>query len=231
MIDYHEKDNNKEDNRVGLNYFPKGSLCWICSWWRRTRVKKIAWDEITKHAKSEEHLHLSVLEAQEKLKDFIGDKICIDNSGCDNHCLCGWNDNLFGIDKMDQFDFGQTVNFGHQNVKSIFGPIMGTLYNQETQLIQRKSSILSLLISTLLSPTISLFSMEGLGHNPYEVHSVLCFHSICVASNQNYSDIVLDIQQLINLFLAIRAAYNHNNNNNDDDYNNRNCLWRWWCFY
>ena len=54
----------------------------------------MTWDEITKHAESEEHLHLSVLEAQEKLNDFIGDKICIDYSGCDNHCLCEWNDNL-----------------------------------------------------------------------------------------------------------------------------------------
>ena len=86
--------------------------------------QKIAWDEIANHAESEEYLHLSVLEAQQKLRDFIGDKICIDYGGCDNYCLGGWNDNLFGIDKMDQFDFGQTVNFGHRNVQSIFGPII-----------------------------------------------------------------------------------------------------------
>ena len=64
--------------------------------------KKLVYDEIANHAESEEHLHLSVPEAQQKLRDFIGDSICIDYGGCDNHCLRGWNDNLFGIDRMDQ---------------------------------------------------------------------------------------------------------------------------------
>ena len=33
-----------------------------------------------------------------------------------------WNDNLFGMENKDQFDFGLTVLFGGKNIKSIFGP-------------------------------------------------------------------------------------------------------------
>ena len=179
----------------------------------------MTWDEITKHAESEEHLHLSVLEAQEKLNDFIGDKICIDYGGCDNYCLRGWNENLFGFDKMDQFDFGQTVNFGHQNVKSIFGPII-----QSGNTINTKKIIHFVTAHLHVIITDDLFVLHGRSWSQPVRGSLCTPFSICVASNQNYSDIVLDIQQLINLFLAIRAAYNHNNNNNDDDYNNRNCL-------
>ena len=34
----------------------------------------------------------------------------------------------------------------------------------------------------------------------------------CVHTDHNYSDVVLDVQRLINLFVAIRTAYYHTNN-------------------
>ena len=73
---------------------------------------------------SEQQLDLSLDEVEVKLKEFICDKISIDCNGCDNCCLALWNDNLFGTEKMDRFDFGMIVlyAYGPPNVISIFGP-------------------------------------------------------------------------------------------------------------
>ena len=84
--------------------------------------RRAAWDKMAARPGSERRLDLSLDEVQEKLKEFIGDKICIDCNGCDNRCLGLWNDNLFGMKNKEQFDFGMTVLFGGKHVKSIFGP-------------------------------------------------------------------------------------------------------------
>ena len=175
--------------------------------------KKLVYDEIANHAESEEHLHLSVPEARQKLRDFIGDSICIDCGGCDNHCLRGWNDNLFGIDRMDQFDFGQTVNFGHRNVPSIFGPIIQPGNTNNTK------KIIHSVTAHLHIITDNLFVLDGKSWSQPVLGSLCTPFLTCVASDQNYSDVVLDVQRLVNLFVAIRAAYYHNNNNNNDDNN------------
>ena len=86
--------------------------------------------------------------------------------------LRGWNENLFGIDKMDQFDFGNTVNFGGPNLKSIFGPRIYYTKEGEENTITNKS-IHSVTGHSTLSKTIFLFSMDGHGQNPYEVHSMI----------------------------------------------------------
>ena len=172
------------------------------------KSKEEAWIAMANHAESEEHLHLSVPEAQQKLRDFIGDSICIDYGGCDNHCLRGWNDNLFGIDRMDQFDFGQTVNFGHPNTKSIFGPIIQPGNTNSTK------KIIHSVTAHLHIITDDLFVLNGRSWSqPKPVRGSLCTPFLtCVTSDQNYSDVVLDVQRLVNLFVAIRAASNHNNN-------------------
>ena len=135
--------------------------------------KKQAWIAMVSHAESvvDLNLSLSVLQAQEKLKDFIGNKIYIDYGGCDNRCLALWNDNLFGIEKLDRFDFGMTVLYGPPNVKSIFGPRIYTKEGEENT--NTNKSIHSITAHLQIITAISLFSMDGHGQNPYEVHSMI----------------------------------------------------------
>ena len=167
-----------------------------------------AWNAMANHAESEEYLNFSVLEAQQKLRHFIGDTICIDYGGCDNYCLRGWNENLFGFDKMDQFDFGHTVNFGNPDVKSIFGPCIKDGEDTNT------NKIIHSITGHLHIITDDLFVLNGRSWSqPEPVRGSLCCpYLTCVHTDHNYSDVVLDVQRLINLFVAIRTAYNQTNN-------------------
>ena len=115
---------------------------------------------------------------------------------------------MFGIDKMNQFDFGQTVNFGHPNTKSIFGPIIQPGNTNSTK------EIIHSVTAHLHIITDDLFVLNGRSWSqPKPVRGSLCTPFLtCVTSDQNYSDVVLDLQRLVNLFVAIRAASNHNNN-------------------
>ena len=160
---------------------------------------------------SECRLDLSLDEVQVKLKVFIRDKICIDCNGCDNRCLGLWNDNLFGIDKMDQFDFGLTVLFGNPNVKSIFGP---RIYIKEGEENTNNNKIIHSITGELHIITDDLFRLDGRSWSqPEPVRGSLCCpYLTCVNTDHNYSDVVLDVQRLINLFVAIRTAYYHTNN-------------------
>ena len=85
-------------------------------------------------------------------------------------------------------DFGQTVNFGHQNVKSIFGPIIqsGNTINTE-KIIHFVTAHLHIIIID------DLFVLHGRCWSQPVRGSLCTPFSICVASNQNYSDIVLDL--------------------------------------
>ena len=109
---------------------------------------------------------------------------------------------------MHQFDFGHTVNYGNPNVKSIFGP--RTKEGEDTN----TNKIIHSVTANLHSITDDLFVLNGRSWSqPKPVRGSLCTPFLtCVTSDQNYSDVVLDVQRLVNLFVAIRAAYNHNNN-------------------
>ena len=125
---------------------------------------------------------------------------------CDNYSLRGWNENLFGFDKMHQFYFGHTVNYGNPNVKSIFGP-----RTKEGELINTNKIIHSI-TGELHIITDDLFVLNRrLWSKP--VKGSLCDpYLTCVHTDHNYSDVVLDVQRLVNLFVAIRTAYYHTNN-------------------
>ena len=175
------------------------------------KSKEEAWIAMANHAESEEDLYLSVPEAQQKLRDFIGDSICIDCGGCDNYCLRGWNANLFGIDKMDQFDFGNSVLFGNANVKSIFGP---RIFIKEGEENTNNNKLIHSITGHLQIITDDLFRLDGRSWSQPEpvLGSLCCPYLTCVSTDHNYSDVVLDVQRLINLFVAIRTAYHHTNN-------------------
>ena len=178
------------------------------------RASRIAaWDKMAAQPGSEHRLDLSLDEVQVKLKEFIGNKICIDCNGCDNRCLGLWNDNLFGMESKDQFDFGLTVLFGNRNVQSIFGPIIQPGNTNNTK------KIIHSVTAHLHIITDNLFVLDGKSWSEPVLGSLCTPFLTCVASDQNYSDVVLDVQRLVNLFVAIRAAYYHNNNNNNDDNN------------
>ena len=118
----------------------------------------------------------------------------------------GWNENLFGFDKMHQFDFGHTVNYGNPNVKSIFGPRTkeGELINTN-KIIHSVTGELHIITDDLFVLNRRLWSkpVKGSLCDPYLT---------CVHTDHNYSDVVLDVQRLVNLFVAIRTAYYHTNN-------------------
>ena len=118
----------------------------------------------------------------------------------------GWNENLFGFDKMQQFDFGHTVNYGNPDIKSIFGPRTkeGEIFNTN-KLIHSITGELHIITDDLFVLNERSWSKPVPGSlcNPYLT---------CVRSDHNYSDVVLDVQRLINLFVAIRTAYNQTNN-------------------
>ena len=115
---------------------------------------------------------------------------------------------MFGIDKMDQFDFGQTVNYGNPDVKSIFGPCIKDGEDTNT------NKIIHSITGHLHIITDDLFVLEGRSWSqPEPVRGSLCCpYLTCVHTDHNYSDVVLDVQRLINLFVAIRTAYNQTNN-------------------
>ena len=172
---------------------------------RESRIA--AWDKMAARPGSEQRLDLSLDEVQEKLKEFIGDKICIDCNGCDNRCLGLWNDNSFGMKNKEQFDFGMTVLFGGKHVKSIFGP--RTKEGEETNI----NKIIHSVTGNLHIITDDLFVLNGRSWSKPVVPGSLCDpYLTCVKTDHNYSDVVLDVQRLINLFVAIRTAYNHTNN-------------------
>ena len=170
--------------------------------------RRAAWDKMAARPGSERRLDLSLDEVQEKLKEFIGDKICIDCNGCDNRCLGLWNDNLFGMKNKEQFDFGMTVLFGGKHVKSIFGP--RTKEGEETN----TNKIIHSVTGNLHIITDDLFVLNGRSWSKPVVPGSLCDpYLTCVSSDLDYSDVVLDVQRLINLFVAIRTANNHTTNN------------------
>ena len=169
--------------------------------------KKQAWIAMANHPESVVDSNLSVLEAQKKLRHLISNTISIDYSGCDNYCLRGWNENLFGFDKMDQFDFGHTVYYGNPDVKSIFGPCIKDGEDTNT------NKIIHSITGHLHIITDDLFVLNGRSWSKPVVPGSLCDpYLTCVKTDHNYSDVVLDVQRLINLFVAIRTAYNHTNN-------------------
>ena len=173
--------------------------------------RRAAWDKMAARPGSERRLDLSLDEVQEKLKEFIGDKICIDCNGCDNRCLGLWNDNLFGMESKDQFDFGLTVLFGNPNVKSIFGR---RIFIKEGEENTNNNKLIHSITGHLHIITDDLFVRDGRSWSqPEPVLGSLCGPFLtCVNTDHNYSDVVLDVQRLINLFVAIRTAYHLTNN-------------------
>ena len=171
-----------------------------------------AWDTMAARPGSERQENLSLDEVQVKLKEFIGDKISIDCNGCDNRCLALWNDNLFGTEKMDRFDFGMTILYGPPNVKSIFGPREKEGEDTNTnKIIHSVSGELHII-------TDDLFVLNGRSWSqPEPVVGLLCGPFLtCVHTDHNYSDVVLDVQRLINLFVAIRTAYYHTQQSSEE---------------
>ena len=107
---------------------------------------------------------------------------------------------------MDRFDFGMTILYGPPNVKSIFGPREKEGEDTNTnKIIHSVSGELHIITDDLFVLNERSWSKPVPGSlcNPYLT---------CVSSDHNYSDVVLDVQRLINLFVAIRTAYNQTNN-------------------
>lgn len=100
-----------------------------------------------------------------------------------------------------------TVLYGPPNLKSIFGP-----RTKEGENTTNTNKIIHSVTGHLYIITDDLFVLNG---RPWSrpVQGSLCGPFLtCVGSDHNCSDVVLDVQCLMNLFVAIRTAYNQTNN-------------------
>jgi len=156
--------------------------------------KRAAYDKMDKLAGSEHNYTVTILEAQKKIRGFVSDDVLVDYNGCDTRGLVSWNADIFG--NMKRFDFGQTINFAsNEYVERIFGPTSS------------RPAVIHSINAQLETITNNLFRVSGKSWSQPERDSIYEPYLTCVKGDLNYSDTVLDVQRLVNLFVAIRATY------------------------